>query len=355
MILVAAMVVPANAATTVLYPKDNIFKVQYSENNLAKIYYHFDVDGYISIKARTGGQTYTGYGQVDFGNDGSIIAAPEVFLIRVFPLGASFAPGGAMPPTVVDVTDFKSRATFNLKCMFEIDAQYVYQALAAGDTNFYFLSDPFVCFYDKNGVFIDQITVNDIRTDITLEDVGNVEDVGSSHIVDVLIPLTLPEGAAYFAPCIISYLYPPDTKDSHSIGRMGISSTTFFVEADKNLLVEQSETLEAVEEQIEELNGKADTIINGTPEMSDQNEQMQGAVTDQKDEMNAVEDAENEYIDQWEESNNDFKNKILSFLKGTGWVQLSDLLSPFMDFENWIKIMVMVVAFVNLSVILFGR
>lgn len=355
MILVAALVVPANAAITVLYPKDNIFKVQYSENNLAKIYYHFDVAGYISIKARTGGQTYTGYGQVDFGNDGTIIAAPEVFLIRVFPLGASFAPGGAMPPTVVDVTDFKSRATFNLKCMFEIDAQYVYQAMAAGDTNFYFLSDPFVCFYDKNGVFIDQITVNDIRTDITLEDAGNVEDVGSSHIVDVLIPLTLPEGAAYFAPCIISYLYPPDTKDSHSIGRMGISSTTFFLEADKNLLVEQSETLEAVEEQMEELNDKADTIINGTPEMSDQNEQMQGAVTDQKDEMNLVEDAEKEYLEHWEESNNDFKNKILSFLQGRGWVQLSDLLSPFMDFENWIAIMVMVVAFVNLSVIFFGR
>lgn len=355
MVLIASMVVPANAATTVLQPKANIYRVEYLDNIIEKIYYHFDVCGYISIKARNGGQTYTGYGEVSFGDDGTLILDPEVFLIRVFPLGNSFAPGGSMPDTVIDVRDFKSRATISLNCQFHIDAQYRYQAMSSGETSFYLLSDPFVCFYDKNGVFIDQVTVNDIRTDITLEDVGNIEDTGASHLIDVPIPLTIPEGAAYLAPCIISYLYPPDDHASHSLAKMEISSQKFGLSADKNLLIEQSETLQAVEEQLEDLNDKTDIIINGTPEIDDKIDFMEDDVTNQKDDMHIVEDAEKEYLDQWEESNNEFKNKILTFLQGVGWVQLADLLSPFMNWSSWTTVMIMVVAFVNLSVILFGR
>lgn len=334
MVLVAAMVVPANAATTILEPINFANGISQTAEGTMLYSFRFKQPPYFEC---FNGSTlsHQASGSLDWYPAGGF----DFYRISISPLG-----NAVYNATVIDITDFKTGAVLDVtfSALLELNLK------SEGSSGLTYLSRSQMLLYwfDKE--------MNLIKT----ENCGTVEKSFTHGEVDAWLlqnsyEMQILDDATYVSPRFITQIYKPDAGDI-----IRVRSDEFIaldVAVEKDDVNAESKLLEAIEKELADLNDKADTIINGTPEMSDKNEQMQGSVSDQKDEMNLVEEAEKEYLQHWEESNNDFKNKILSFLQGKGWVQLSDLLSPFMDFENWIAIMVMVVAFVNLSVIFFGR
>lgn len=347
MVLVASLTVPANAVTNIFYPKDNILFTKY-DGNTETINYYFDTAPYLSLRENSSGNLTQGYNTVSIHG----VQYYETYVFRVYPLGESFVPGRNITSSVIDVSDFKSRAVFNLSCDIEFLASYSCQPFASGDTSFYFRSTAYVCFYDINGTYIDQITTGAVRTDVVIEDIGNVEQNNTTFVLNVDIPLQIPEGAVYMAPCVLSYMYPPDYEAPHSISLLTASSNRFIMTADKNLLVENSETLQAIEDQLGDLNDKADTIINGTDDQLNNAQDGSEQVQQNQQEMDDI----LAQLDDYEKFDpTPAMQAIQSFLEEDGWQDVREVIAPVIDWAPTVTIMLIILSLINLSVILFGR
>lgn len=345
--LVASLIIPAQAANNVLYPKDYILYTKY-EDNIETISYNFDVSPFLSVKERINGHSYTGFNFVDING----VYSEDTYIFRIYPLGQAFTPGASNNGTLIDIGDFKSRAIIKLTCDLEFYVHIEAQPFASGNSTCYFESTPYVCFYDKDGNFVNWTLADAERKEIVIEDIGNVEQSLQKFPLDVEIPLQIPDGAVYMAPCVLSYFYPPAGDAPHSIGFLRANCNRFIMRADKSILLEQSETLKAVEEQLGDLNDKADTIINGTQE---QQQDGQNAV-DKAEEQDREFDEIMEQLEDYEKiDTSSIASVIQDFVYTDGWLYIKDLLSPVLNWNPYIVTMLVVLALVNLSVILFGR
>lgn len=346
-VLLCSVCVPVNALSNVYRPSDYIKSIEYSGNNEI-VYYWFDTTPYFSLKELGTNQSYNGYENMSING----VRSEETYVFRVWPLGTGFTPGQSASGGVIDIQDFKKKSVFHLSCVLNLEAQYAYQPMADGDTTFHFISYPYVCFYRSDGSFVSQLSLSSVQTDITIEDYGNYEDSDYAYALDLTVPLQIPEGAVYMSPCFITYLYPPDSHSPHSIGSMEVSCREFVMRADKNLLLAQSETLEAIEDQMDDLNDKADTIISGSDDMQNQAGQMQDNVQNSQQDMD-------ELIGELQDlpvANPD--DVDLTF----GGLLLGEQFSTFSNFflnlsldSLWIKMMIIVCTFVWVSTLLYGK
>lgn len=345
--LVASLIIPAQAANNVLYPKDYILYTKY-EGNIETISYYFDVSPYLSVMERINGHLYTGFNFVDING----VYSEDTYIFRVYPLGQAFTPGAFNNGTLIDIGDFKSRAIIKLTCDLEFYVHIEAQPFASGDSTCYFESTPYVCFYDKDGNFVDWTLADVERKEIVIEDIGNVEQSLQKFPLDVEIPLQIPDGAAYMAPCVLSYFYPPETEAPHSIGFLRANCNRFILRADKSILLEQSETLKAVEEQLGDLNDKADTIINGDQQQQDSAQDGSENVQQNQQHMDDI----LAQLDDYEKMDTtSAMEAIKNFLDEDGWNDVREVIGPVIDWSPTVTIMLIVLSLINLSIILFGR
>ena len=346
LILVASLAVPVMALSNVYQPKDYISRIEY-EGNDEIVYYNFDVDPYYSVRNEANGSTTNDYGSVSIEN----VISQKRYVFRIYPLGNNFVPGSSISGGVIDIRDFKSKAVFNFEVSVNFNIQYAYKTMAAGTTNFYFLSSVYFCFYDADGGFISQVTSSDIRYDVKLIS-ALLEGTGEEYVLDISAPMQIPENAVYMAPCILSYLYPPDQNADHLITRMDCDTKGFHLFVSKNLLIEQSETLQAVEDQLGDLNDKADTMINGSQQQQNQAQDGSEKVEQNQQEMDDILGQ----LDEYEKiDNTTAMEAIRNFLKENGWLDVREILGPLIDWGPTITIMLIVLSLINLSIILFGR
>lgn len=351
------MTVPVHAAAwTALVPAEHIDNMHY-EGNIRCVTYDFGTSAYIQyrLQGESGNFYDTKVIQIDHS-----VTFPAYFYI--YPFG-KYCTGG--PPLsnvgsggiAIDVTDFRSDAVLDIYTNFTINLDLGYDSAtdAQYDNEYYNVSVEWTFHrYNASGSYLGTIDSGSTFVNLYLQDSPEYYVYDCS--VGAYCPLSHPsDTVAYIVPTASVTLTCTGENDNIDVRSLSFAFDDFTLSTRTDMLLKESKTLEAIEEQLGGLNDKTDVIINGTPEINDKIENMEDDVTNQKDDMHIVEDAEKEYLDQWEESNNEFKNKILTFLQGAGWVQLADLLSPFMNWSSLTTIMVMVVAFVNLSVILFGR
>lgn len=347
-VLVASFTIPAQAVSNVIRVWNYIDK-QYDQDG--QLYYSFafnDIEPYYTL-ARNDGAYAEGYHPLTIAGDPST----KWIQVHAWPLGVRNWPGAACNGGVIAVADFERFFTVDLSATVSMNIYYEGTGAPTNTYSFSLYSYWVVNFYDANGVNLGEQYSEGYTSNVSFTGPAPhqiLQPLGSTMSIE------LPEGAAYFCPMLKTQLnFPEGPSNGSFVYEVGSLAEDFILTCSTNAILQNTETLSRIEDELSDLNDKTDTIINGTPEISDKVENMEDDVTNQKDDMWVVEDAEKEYLDQWEESNNEFKNSILTFLQGIGWVQLADLLSPFMNWSNWTTIMIMVVAFVNLSVILFGR
>ena len=346
-VLLCSISVPVKAAVNVYRPSDYINSIEYSGNNEI-VYYYFDTTPYFSLKELSTDQTYNSYQNSSING----VQSDAKYVFRVYPLGTGFVPGQSASGSVIDLQDFKKKSVFHLSCVLTLDAEYAYEPQDNGDTILHFISYPYVCFYRSDGSFVSQLSHPSVETDITIEEYGNYVDSDREYVLNLSIPLQIPDDAVYMAPCFITQFNAPDSHSPHFIQSLKVSCREFVMRADKNLLLAQSETLEAIEDQMDDLNDKADTIISGSDDMQNQAGQMQDNVQNSQQDMD-------ELIGELQDlpvANPD--DVDLTF----GGLLLGEQFSTFSNFflnlsldSLWIKMMIIVCTFVWVSTLLYGK
>lgn len=345
--MIASLTVPVKAEQGFFDPKDYFHCVNY-DGNIEYLCYGFGDDAYYSIRDWASGETIGSYGGATLTN----VWSEQPYLFRIYPLGEAFVPGNSIRSGVIEIADFKSNAVFEVKQCIDFTINYEYSKEADGDTSLYFETTAYACFYDSELNFISQITSSLTRTDITLTGSDPNENYGYNVILDVDMPLVIPENAVYMVPCILSYLYPPTHDAPHMINLMDTNVRELYVQISKNLLVDQSDTLNAIDDQLGDLNDKADSILNG-------NEHQQGLAQDGSEKVEQNQQTMDEVLASLEDYEqldaNTGMEAIRDFLEEDGWRDVEELLRPLLQWEPTVTIMLIVLSLINLSVILFGR
>lgn len=125
-------------------------------------------------------------------------------------------------------------------------------------------------------------------------------------------------------------------------------------------------------QQLGDLNEKSDTLINGTPELQDQADNflsgaqdLEDQINDAIDELKDLEDLHEDlwYYDEYGEKvyyidENGFQgviNHISLFLDEAPWSDMTTLMAPIMEFPPVVTILTVLIAFINISILFFGR
>ena len=338
-VLLCSIFVPVMAVSNVYQPKDYNSRIEYEGNNEI-VYYNFDVAPYFSVLNQANGVATNDYGSVFIEN----VNSQKRYVFRIYPLGQNFVPGSSISSGVIDIRDFKSKAVFNFEASVNFNIQYAYKLNAAGTTNFYFLSSVYFCFYDADGGFISQVSSSDIRYDVKLIS-ALLEGTGEEYVLDISAPMQIPENAVYMAPCILSYLYPPDQNADHLITRMDCDTKGFHLFVSKNLLIEQSETLEAI-------NDKADELLTGSDEMQGASDDFSGTADNAQQDMDSALD---QLEDLPEANPDDVDMTFDGLLSDKGFQKYANFFEFLVLDTLYVKMMVIVCTFIWVSTLLYGK
>lgn len=330
----ASLSIPALAVAHVIPIGKTIDTVRYEGNNVYTDYL-IDDSTYISAKDLTTNVATNGFGSVyidDFTSN---------YVFRIYPLGDIFTPGDKNSGTLIDIADLRDNAIIELTYDMVFDIQFLKHSGASGTSELHFSTSAYACFYDKDGNPVGQ-DVENVKEFVILENPdGVIDDSMTLNPGTFRFTLSIPDDAVYMAPCYLMYIYPPDSHDPIYIKTLAATCDGFRICTVKNMMLEQ--------------NQKLDTIINGTPEMEQAAQNAQNQVQDQDEQVNQVEELEKEYLDDFNQSSEVLNDKITDFVDGTGFNQLTALVVPVMNWEHSAMIMLLIIAFVNMSVIMFGR
>lgn len=348
MIFVVGCVFPAFAEVRdIFYPKDYIYSYDFDGIN-ASVVYFFDTTPLLSVLDRGSGNSLSNLGSVSVSN----LSSPS-YVFRAFPLGLFNNPTQDDPSGVVDVTDFKSKAVFDLSGVLTFDVQYAYYGTAAYESLAYFNTYTYVSFYDELGGFISskQSDVHRHDLEFSIPENGD-EKIGFAIPLDVKFSLDIPDNAVYMMPCILSYFYPPTDEMGHFITDVTASTNDFIIQAEKNVVIENSETMNAIKDKLGDLNNKVDTIVNGTPEQNQIAQENSELLEEYQTEMDDI----FHRLDQFDHVDTaSAMGAIQNFIDEDGWKDVRELISPILDWEHTVTIMLIVLSLINLSIILFGR
>lgn len=381
MVLVASFTVPANAVSwTVVNPADHI-STSYCENGIDYVSFNFNLSPLIDYSL-TGhsGETLTGsaHNSVSLDIDHSY-HLPARF--NIFPLGKKYSPASSLTSVdsgqiAVDVHDFKPSAAVTVNVNFYLHFDYVYDT--AVDWSRYDTVG-FTCYlrfyeYDANGNCLD-VQVK------TYE--GNYDLIPQSTQATFSLPIqksfefsSMNEKTRYIVPYFYLSTYQNLDVADIELRNVAVSSKGFYIQTQTDMIKKDSLTLEAIEKHLEDLNDKtdvtneklddlndelgdlndkADTVISGTPGMQQNADDALNFAQDQNEEANRVEELEKEYLDDYEASSDVLNDKVSLFVDGVGFTQLTALVAPIMNWKYSGLIMLLVIAFINMSVIMFGR
>lgn len=252
LVILASMVFPVAAALNRIYlPEDHIVSTQV-DGDEEQVYFQFPVPGLISVQTEPIESIHNAEGQLDYDFQSGV----SKVTVRLWPLGVKHY-SSTMDGGVIDITDFKKRSVIGIKAHFKIRIDYRYYSTAPGDDlTSYFNSYWKVAWYDVNGNFLTETTSSAVRYDRLLTNHGDSEIHSSyAYPLDAYSEIQIPEGAVYMLPVVQSAYYLPSDQENSTAVVTGVSveSWDFNMAILKSLVLEQSETLEAIEEKMDQL------------------------------------------------------------------------------------------------------
>lgn len=356
--MIASLVVPVHATSwTTLVPADYI-DYTYYDGNYRYVVYDFQRSSLIYYRYGSGTGTSKDYVRLSPNPD---ITTP--FYFTAFPLGARSTGGpplsnSASGQIAIDVSDFKSLATMTYMSNIQLELDISYFAYASAiDERLVVGVDWLFMAYGESGNYIGSIDRHQESISVTLQDVYSD---GTSYIYDLPIDMDLvfsdfAETVSYIVPsCAVTVSTTYDEPDL-TVSYIQFSCDGFTISARTDMLLKDSLTLQAIEDQLGDLNDKTDTLINGTPEQNQAAQDAKDEVLDFRDEAERIEDEQNNLLQNAEEALDDMLLVVDEAINGAGWGLLSRLLTPVMDFKYTGILMLLAIAFINMSIIMFGR
>ena len=345
MVLVASLTIPAKAVNNVLYVWDYLSDY-YEENGVLNYSFSFqDIPSYYTLVDDTG-DFAEGYPPLSL----SSTPAQTWVQVHAWPLGVRNWPGVSCSGGVIAVSDFNRFVTVDLSCTGSLF--FLYSGTTSGKSyQFQIKSYWQMLYYDADGNYLGNDISETVEKNVVYD--APVTDV-DVHAFGASMDLEMPEETAYFCPLLKTQLYF-HSQGSDFVYKVGSSFDGFTIGCAASSVMQNTETLMRIEEQMDELNDKADTLINGTPEMNQDALDAAGFAQDQQEEANRIEELEKEYLDDFEQSSHVLNDQVTDFVDGTGFNQLTALVTPVVNWEHSSLLFMMVIAFINMSVILFGR
>lgn len=356
-VLLCCVCVPAQALSNIFYPKDWIDSIEY-EGSFIFTRYCFKDAPYISAYNRVSGRTE---------NSSQFVYLSDVYenyVFRIYPLGYPFAPGYDLWNGLIDIRDFKDKAEIDIYGDMAFDIQFAYVGQGdPADGDITVSTTCYVCFYDDEGVSVgyDSVELEFLELGITNKSSDSMSATINPGVdrFEVIIP----SRADYMSVCYLMYFNPPVYPNSGLfIEHLTATCDGLYLRVNRNLIAEQSETLKAIDDKIADLNDKADTIISGSDEMQDQ---AQDAVSDAEDlgnrldqaieELEDLEDTSDQFASDTYKDFSSIATDLRSWLATRPWNDFISLVQPIMEFPAMVTILSMLVAFINISILFFGR
>lgn len=287
----------------------------------------------------------------DYGASGD-----PLFRIRLFSTGAEPSTAKADCP-VLDLTDFKTNSVLS----FGFNVQIRLECTTGGSSNLTWssLSAPEIYWYDADYRYIGKWTGT--NTSIDLDATTPISFWALQNSYDISIP----SNAVYCVPAATIRLYDPGQGSITNISSTHAEYFDFTVTKDS--VIENSDTMKAIDKKFGELIDQNETIINGTPDQQEQADAMAGAGQDAMDSIDgAIDD-----LEKYPEVNSgdvdfgqlptgpaDDPDLDLSFddlIGGKDFQVFNNFFVTLALDHFWIKMMIIVCTMVWISTLLFGR
>ena len=343
-VLLASMFVPVNAVDNVLYVWDYLTDY-YEENGVLNYSFSFqDIPTYYTlVRSDTDNSVSEGYPPISIGSS----PATTWVQVHAWPLGVRNWPNSVCNGGVIAVSDFNRFMSVELSATGSLfflysgttsGAAYQFTVKSYWTMNYYDAAGNYLG-YDNSGTEEKTITYYTPVTEIPVQSLGAYMD------------LELPEEAAYFCPMLKSQLYLPD-QGGDFVYEVKSSFDGFTLGCSASSVMQNTETLMRIEEQLGDLNGKADTIISGSDEMQDAADDFSGTADNAQPDMDAALDR----LEELPEANADDVDLTFAGLTNDkGFKQYSNFFMTLAEDTLWINMMIIVCSFIWVSTLLYGK
>lgn len=343
-VLLCSVCVPAKAVNNVLYVWDYLAD-SYEENGLLCYSFNFqDIPTYYTlVRSDPDNPSVEGFPPL------SINATPGTDWVQVhaWPLGVRNWPGLACNGGVIAVSDFNRFISVDLSASGSLVFLYS-GTITSAAYQFQVKSYWQMLYYDSEGKYLGSQRTEDIDKTVTYY--APVTDIPIQGL-GVHMDLELPEGTAYFCPLLKSQLYLPD-QGSDFVYRVDSSFDGFHLGCSASSVMQNTETLMRIEEQLGDLNSKADTIISGSDEMQDAADDFSDTADNAQQDM----DSALEELEELPEANlDDVDLTFDGLLKEKGFKQYSNFFMTLAEDSLWVSMMIIVCTFIWVSTLLYGK
>lgn len=261
----------------------------------------------------------------------------------------------------LDLSDLKAYSSFDFSIIYGMEVTG-----SGGQQPFEFRSLYSFYFFDENRNFVSTFTTE------TTHWSGSGSPV--QYYKRTATDIELPEGARYLATRLTIAIYPSSIfEDDTTITFAPLGG--LVMELDIDSVVENSLSMQRIESQlgdindslgdinqsIQEGNHKLDEIINGNDEMSDlaqdkyyEQQELESEANQAMDNIDSATDLE-EILPDDAKTAEDIEKNILDWTNTNAWAQWSYILDALMQDVAIQRILLMLVAFINISVLLIGR
>lgn len=266
------------------------------------------------------------------------------------------------------VTDALVRLTNSITFRVRFDMTYVDE----GNYTIPYTFATTYLFYDRDGHYITQKSSTSGGT-VTYGNPGNGTPIVSDYIQPFSdVEIKVPRGAVYCTPYFWFSFENSDNGSPAYITAFQPFYNHFTVNVRENMFLKQSETMKAIEAELEETNdhlgnieGELSDINTGIGSIYDQNEtiingtdEQAGHAQDVWEQIGEVDEDLDDHLselEQFEElDTSTVFGSINDFLEADGWFDIRELLAPLLDWPYTATIMIFVIAFSTMRVLLLG-
>lgn len=367
-VLLCSVCVPAKAASwTSLSLEDHIDMIYY-EGNIRCVRYDFGKVPLIQFRNLSTGYTslsQSGYIRIAPVTDGEG-AGFYIFPLGVLSNGGPPLSSGSSGGIAIDVSDYRNDATVTFSSSIGLNLEIAYDSYDE-----YLTEDISVSLqwaftgYNSSGGYCGTHSTTTTSYDITLQ------DVRETYIYDLPMSLNLDleafsESIAYIVPvCFVTFKITKNDSDI-LINNLELEFKDFSLISRTDMLLSQSETLNAIENQLSDLNDtaeninselgdlndKADEMITGSDEMQDAADDFSGVAGDAQQNMDAALDQLDELPDV---DLNDVDLTFDGLVGNGGFLQYSNFFKRLSKDTLWVSIMLIVCTFIWVSTLLYGK
>lgn len=299
-ILLAAVIAIAPAAQaaswTSLSLDDHISSVYY-EGNFRCVSYDFGTTPVVSYRNQSTGYTSTSNtGSIRFAvqNDG------EGYSLYAFPLGKVRSVGpplssGASGGIAIDVRDYKSNASVSFSSTISLNLDFFYDSYDQylSETIHVFLEWSYAG-YNDSGNYVGTHTSASTFSNLILQDTSETFHYDLPTTMTMFLD-TFPENVSYIVPsCNVSFTVTSNNADI-VISNIGFSCQEFSLRSRTDMLLNQSETLKAVEKQLVDIGDKVDQTND---RLDDTNEKLDEIIDHPQKEKEEATQEGNKFVDQ---------------------------------------------------------